>query len=61
MDYIFIPLGNFFVWIFDNIMEPLANTPNVIFIILGFVLMFIWLWLQGKYNKEAAKNPNQLK
>ncbi|HLP13553.1 MAG TPA: hypothetical protein VK177_16575 [Flavobacteriales bacterium] len=60
MDYFFIPLAKFFQWSF-GILEALANTPNTIFIIGGFVGLFYWLWLQGKYNKEAANNPNQLK
>jgi hypothetical protein len=60
MDYFFIPLAKFFQWSF-GILESLGNTPNKIFIVGGFVGLAYWLWLQGKYNKEAENNPNQLK
>lgn len=60
MDYIFIPLANFFQWTF-GIMESLANTPNNIFIVLGFFGLIYWCYIQGRYNKKAANTPGQLK
>jgi hypothetical protein len=60
MYYLLKPLEDLFVWSF-GILENLGNLPNNAFIVLGFVLMFYWLYLQGKFNKEAAANPNQIK
>lgn len=60
MDYIFIPIANFFQWTFTW-MEALANKPNWIFITGGILGLVYWCVLQGKYNKQAANNPNQLK
>ncbi len=60
MDYIWIPIANFFQWTF-GILESLNMTPNNIFLIGGFVGLIYWCMRQGRYNKEAANNPNQLK
>jgi len=60
MYYLLKPLEDLFVWSF-GILENLGNLPNYAFIVLGFVLMFYWLYLQGNFNKQAAANPNQIK
>lgn len=60
MYYLLKPLEDLFVWSF-GILESLENLPNMAFILLGFVLLGYWLFLQAKYNKEAAANPDQLK
>ena len=60
MDYIFIPLGNFFQWTF-GFLESLEMLPNNIFLFGGFFGLVYWCIRQGNYNKAAAKNPNQLK
>ncbi|HUP13366.1 MAG TPA: hypothetical protein VM187_14165 [Niastella sp.] len=60
MDYLFIPLANFFQWTF-TFMESLANLPNVIFIVGGIFGLVYWCVLQGKFNKQAANTPGQLK
>jgi hypothetical protein len=60
MYYLLKPIEDLFVWSF-GILENLGNLPNNAFIVSGFVLMFYWLYLQGKFNKEAANNPNQIK
>ena len=60
MDYFFIPLGNFFQWTF-GILESLNMTPNTIFFYGGFVGLIYWCVRQGRYNKAAENNPNQLK
>lgn len=39
-----------------KILVKLDNMPNVLFIIVGFVLFFIWLRQMVAYNKEAAEN-----
>jgi len=57
MDYIVNPIGRLIVWTFDNILVPIGDlgavNPNTIFIILGFVGLFYWLYSQHKYNKKA--------
>lgn len=60
MYYLLKPLEDLFLWSF-GILESLENLPNNIFIVLGFVMLGYWLYLQGKFNKEAAANPNQIK
>ncbi|MFI5203650.1 MAG: hypothetical protein ACHQF2_04070 [Flavobacteriales bacterium] len=55
MDYIVIPIVKFLEWTF-GILESLGNFPNWSFIVIGFVGLFYWLWLQGKYNRQAAAN-----
>lgn len=60
MYYLLKPIEDLFVWSF-GILEGLGNFPNNAFIITGFGLLGYWLYLQSKYNKEAANNPNQLK
>lgn len=59
MQYIVEPLGKLIVWTFDNILVPIgdlgAANPNNLFVVLGFVGLFYWLFLQGKYNKKAAQ------
>ena len=49
-------LGDIFTWIFENTLEPLGNIPNWIFIILGFIGLFIWLKMQSNFNAEAKQN-----
>ena len=52
---IFNGIGNFFQWTF-TFMEGLGNGPNVIFWIIIVSLLFVWLRMQAKFNKEAEKN-----
>jgi len=71
MDWLAYPLGNLIVWIFDNLLVPfgeLSNSdnfwflsPNLLFLVIGFLGLFIWLSLQSKYNKQAEEDPNQIK
>jgi len=49
-------LGDIFNWLFDNTLAPLGNIPNNLFIVLGFVGLFIWLKMQKKFNEEAKAN-----
>lgn len=60
MDWLVYPLGDLLTWSF-GILEFLGNGPNDLFLLMGFGGMFYWLYLQGKFNKEAAANPNQIK
>lgn len=66
MQYIVEPIAALIKWTFDNILVPIGElpaliNPNNIFIIIGFIGMFYWLFLQSKYNKKAAEDPNQIK
>ncbi len=60
MYYLLKPIEDLFLWSF-GILESLGNLPNNLFIVTGFVLLGYWLFLQGKYNKAADGNSNQLK
>jgi hypothetical protein len=48
-------IQKFFEAIF-KLLTKLGNFPNVLFIIVGFVLLFIWLRQMIAYNKEAEQN-----
>ena len=54
-------MTNFFTTIGDlfqksfKIMPKIGNKYNVAMIIVGFIALFVWLWLQTKYNKKADK------
>ncbi len=39
-----------------KILVKLGNFPNVLFIVIGFILFFIWLKQMIAYNREAAEN-----
>lgn len=52
----FYAFGDFFMWLFENTLEPLGNLPNDAAILLGFVGLFIWLRMQGRFNAEAKAN-----
>lgn len=61
MDALVFTLRDFFVWLFENTLEPLGNIPNyTFFILLGLGLLY-WLKMQSKYNAEAEADPNQIK
>jgi len=55
-------LGELFYTIFGvlRFLGEMFINPNVIFILLGFVGLFIWLKMQIKFNKEAQER-NTLK
>ena len=61
MEWLTTPLAEFITWSFDTLLVPLQNTPNNIFIVLGFVGLLFWLKTQSKLSKKAANDPNQLK
>ncbi len=54
MDALVYLLRDFFVFLFENTLEPLGDLPNAAFLLLLFVGLFLWLWWQGKYNKQAT-------
>lgn len=53
MDALVYLLRDFFVFLFENTLEPLSNLPNAAFLFLLFFGLFFWLRWQAKYNKEA--------
>lgn len=53
-------LGDFFYWIFETLLEPLGDLPNMAFIGLGFVGLFFWLKMQKDFNNKA-KSEGTLK
>lgn len=44
-------------WFYDNI----GDIFNYSVIVLGFFGLFYWLNWQNKFNKQAEKDPNQIK
>jgi hypothetical protein len=59
------PIAVLIKWTFDNILVPIGELPDVInpnYIFSGvlFTGLIYWLFLQKKYNNQAAKDPNQL-
>lgn len=59
MEYFLNPLGRFIVWTFDALLVPIGDmgalNPNNLFIVIGFVGLFYWLYSQQKYNKKAER------
>ncbi|MCX6295225.1 MAG: hypothetical protein NTX97_04000 [Bacteroidetes bacterium] len=56
---IFNGLGHFFQWTF-KIVKHFGGTPNIFFWVIIVSLIFVWLYMQGKFNK-AAKAKGSLK
>lgn len=48
-------LEKIFVWTFESILEPIGDGFNWVCIVGGFIGLFIWLKMQGSYNKEAER------
>ncbi len=59
MDYIVNPIGKLVVWTFDKILVPIGDmgalNPNNLFIALGVVGLFYWLYIQQKLSKKAEQ------
>ncbi len=55
LNELFFALQKFFEATF-KILTKLGNFPNVLFIVVGFVLFFIWLRQMFAYNREAEQN-----
>ena len=43
------------VWSFETLLEPIGDGFNWICIVGGFIGMFVWLKMQGSFNKEAKR------
>lgn len=60
MEYLLGPIAAIIKWTFDNILVPIGDLPDVVnpnylFLGVGFIGLFYWLNLQGKYNKKAEQ------
>lgn len=53
MDALVYLLRDFFVFLFENTLEPLGNLPNAAFLLLCFFGLFFWLKWQAKYNGQS--------
>ncbi len=56
MNSILRPIGEIITWTFDSVLIPLGQLPNYVFILVGLVGLFVWLNMQGKFNKKAQKD-----
>ena len=54
MKDILFALGDLFEATFE-ILPVLGNLPNIIFTIIGFILLFFWIRMQHRYNREAEE------
>lgn len=60
MTDIFNGIGNACQWFF-KFMPGFGNGPNLFFWLIIAFLLVTWLRMQGRYNKQAKNDPNQLK
>jgi len=49
-------IGDLITGTFDNVLVPLGQAPNILFILVGAVGLFLWLKMQGDYNRKAKQN-----
>ena len=61
MNWLLIPIRDFLVWMFENTLEPLGNTPNTIFFFVFLGGGIYWMFLQKKLNKNADADADQIK
>ncbi len=57
----FYALGHGLESLFEYTLIPISGVFNFLVICLGFFGLFFWLWKQGKYNKQAKDNKDQIK
>ncbi|MFT7156864.1 MAG: hypothetical protein ACI8Q1_001879 [Parvicella sp.] len=61
MDGLVYFLRDIFVMLFENVLEPLGDIPNAMFLASLFIGLFVWLRMQAKFNAQADADPNQIK
>ena len=61
MNWLLHPIRDFLVWMFENTLEPLGNTPNSIFFFVFLGGGIYWMFLQKKLNKNADADADQIK
>ncbi len=62
---IVLPLADIIVWTFDSVLVPIGEAIGRRGFewgaaMVGIAGLAFWLFLQGKYDKEADNNPDQL-
>lgn len=62
---IVLPLADIIVWTFDSVLVPIGESIGRRGFewgsaMVGIAGLVFWLYLQGKYDKEADNNPDQL-
>jgi hypothetical protein len=61
MNWLLHPIRDFLVWMFENTLEPLGNTPNLIFFFVFFGGGVYWMFVQKKLNNKADVDSDQIK
>lgn len=55
MQEILEAIGAVLVWTFENVLEPLGDTPNTIAIFVGLFGIIYWLRIQKKLSAKALR------
>ena len=61
MNWLLHPIRDFLVWMFENTLEPLVNTPNSIFFFVFLGGFIYWMFLSKQLNKNADADADQIK
>ena len=61
MQYLLDPIAFILKWTFDYILVPIGELPNIInpnyiFIYIGFIGFFFWMYTQHQYDKKAKRD-----
>lgn len=51
---VWIGIGNFMEWTFE-ILPPLSNIPNAIFLAIGSIMFLYWLGQMVKHNRAGEQ------
>ena len=54
-------IGDACYWVFENVLETLGDLPWMGVLLLGFASFALWMKMQMDYNKQAERDPNQIK
>ncbi|MGB3452332.1 MAG: hypothetical protein WBA59_00740 [Moheibacter sp.] len=52
---IWFGLGHFFIWTFENLLEPIAHSFDWILFIVGFGLIGWWLYKLASFGDKEDK------
>ena len=61
MNWLLHPIRDFLIWMFENTLEPLENTPNTVFFFIFLSGGIYWMFVQNKLNKKAENDADQIK
>ena len=56
MEWLTGPLAQFITWMFDNTLVLLGNAPNVMFIVLGFVGLFLTRKNRMRFVRQSKRD-----